>query len=66
MTGYCESLDRLTSSMLMTAKSFQYSAYYMKRTNDIIKAEKHRQKAIDRIAWKAEELQRKAKGGHWK
>ena len=29
------------------------------------KAER-KKKAIDRIAWKAEELLGKAKGGHWK
>ena len=31
---------------------------------EVIKAEKRRQKAIDRIAWRAEDIQRKAKGGY--
>jgi hypothetical protein len=34
--------------------------------DDVIKAEKRRQKAIDRIAWKAEAAQRRAKGMHFK
>lgn len=66
ITGYRESLDRLTPSMLMTAKSFQCATYYMERTNDVIKAEKRKQKSIDRIAWKAEAAQRHAKRGNWK
>jgi hypothetical protein len=31
-----------------------------------IEKQKRKQKSIDRLAWRAEDIQRKAKGGHWK
>jgi len=34
--------------------------------NDAIQEQKRKQKAIDRIAWKAEAAQRHAKRGNWK
>jgi len=34
--------------------------------NFTIEEQKRKQKAIDRIAWKAEDKQRYQKGGHWK
>lgn len=33
---------------------------------EAFEAEKRKQKAIDRIAWKAEAEQRRANGGHWR
>jgi len=63
MTGYRESLDRLTARISMMTGAFQIAT---KSIEGIAKAEKRRQKAIDRVAWKAESKQRFQKGMHFK
>lgn len=51
---------RLISEM---GEAFQVA---MKSVEELAKEQKREQKHIDRIAWKAEAAQRRAKGGHWK
>ena len=54
MVGYRENLDRLTARITQTTGIFLDAAESM---TELEKEAKRKQKAIDRIAWKAESKQ---------
>jgi hypothetical protein len=56
-----EKLCRITQRI-----DFHKAMSGLESLNAAIEAEKRRQKAIDRIAWKAAAAQRHAKRGNWK
>jgi hypothetical protein len=60
-------IDSLNAKWPGTARPYPIICEYVPPTvEEIIKEQKRKQKAIDRMAWKAEAAQRHAKRGNWK